>query len=191
MTVASALRSIDTAVHRVLLLVAQLALVGMVVIVCVTVFYRYALNTGIIWAEEVPRTLVALFAFIACAMGVRDRLHISVAVVYRLFKAGGAARRIMDTLLNLSTLACGAIMTVYGWNLCAQLWRFTMAATGFPRSVQYISMPIAGVIIMYDSILFLLGVLKEDDRLFSEKEEELEVIHVRKDSGSEARGGRE
>ncbi len=189
MTIPSALRSIDTAVHRVLLLVAQLALVGMVVIVCVTVFYRYVLNTGIIWAEEVPRTLVALFAFIACAMGVRDRLHISVAVVYRLFKAGGAARRIMDTLLNLSTLACGAIMTVYGWNLCAQLWRFTMAATGFPRSVQYISMPIAGVIIVYDSLLFLFGVLKDDDRLFSEKEEEYEVIHVGKDAGSGAAGG--
>lgn len=191
MTISSALRSIDTAIHRILLFVAQLALVGMVAIVCVTVFYRYALNTGIIWAEEAPRTLVALFAFIACAMGVRDRLHISVAVVYRLFRAEGTARRIMDTLLNISTLACGAIMTVYGWNLCAQLWRFTMAATGLPRSVQYISMPIAGVIIMYDSILFLLGVLKEDDRLFSEREEELEVLHVKKGPVKETAGGNE
>jgi TRAP-type C4-dicarboxylate transport system permease small subunit len=75
-------------------------------------------------------------------------------------------------------------MTVYGWNLCIQLFRFTMPATGFPRSVQYMSMPLAGGIIMYDSLLFLFGVLKEDDLLYSEKEEELSVIHLRKGKGA-------
>jgi TRAP-type transport system small permease protein len=171
------LRSVDTAVHKVLLVIAQIALFGMIAIVCVTVFCRYVLNTGIVWAEEVPRTLVALFAFIACAMGVRDHLHIGVGFLYNRFKVGGAGRRVLDVVFNVSTFACGGIMAVYGWNLCAQLWRFTMAATGMPRAVQYISMPIAGIIIMYDSLLFLFGVLKEGDRLFSEKEEEYEVIH--------------
>jgi TRAP-type transport system small permease protein len=187
MQFAGILRAIDTFVHRILLVIAQVALFGMIAIVCVTVFCRYVLNTGIIWAEEVPRTLVALFAFIACAMGVRDHLHISVGFFYRRFKVGGAGRRFLDAVFNLSTFASGAIMAVYGWNLCVQLHRFTMAATGMPRSVQYISMPIAGTIIMYDSLLFLFGVLKEDDLLFSEKEEELEVIHVRKHGKDEGR----
>jgi TRAP-type C4-dicarboxylate transport system permease small subunit len=183
------LRSIDTAIHRVLLVIAQVALFGMIAIVCVTVFCRYVLNTGIIWAEEVPRTLVALFAFIACAMGVRDHLHIGVDFFYNRFKVGGAGRRALDVVFNICTFSCGAIMAVFGWNLCAQLWRFTMAATGMPRTVQYISMPIAGVIIMYDSLLFLFGVLKKDDRLFSEKEEELEVIHLHHQAKDGARGG--
>jgi TRAP-type transport system small permease protein len=183
------LRSVDTAVHKVLLVIAQVALFGMIAIVCVTVFCRYVLNTGIVWAEEVPRTLVALFAFIACAMGVRDHLHIGVGFFYNRFKAGGAVRRVLDLVINLCTFACGGIMAVFGWNLCAQLWRFTMAATGLPRSVQYISMPIAGIIIMYDSLLFLFGVLTEDDRLFSEKEEELEVIHEHRHPKDQAKGG--
>lgn len=178
MGIAGILRAVDTAIHRVLLVIAQVALFGMIAIVCVTVFCRYALNTGIIWAEEVPRTLVALFAFIACAMGVRDHLHIGVGVVYQRLKVGGTGRRILDLAFNLATFASGAIMAVYGWNLCRQLWRFTMPATGMPRSVQYISMPIAGSIIMYDSLLFIFGVLKEDELLFSEKEEEYQVIHV-------------
>jgi hypothetical protein len=33
---------------------------------------------------------------------------------------------------------------------------------------------------MYDSLLFLFGVIKEDELLFSEKEAELEVIHVKR-----------
>jgi TRAP-type C4-dicarboxylate transport system permease small subunit len=56
-----------------------------------------------------------------------------------------------------------------------------MPATGWPRWVQYISMPISGAIIAYDSILFLLGVIDENDRLYSEKEEELQVLHVKKE----------
>jgi hypothetical protein len=43
-----------------------------------------------------------------------------------------------------------------------------------------LSMPLAGSIIMFDSLLFLFGVLKKDDLLYSEKEEELQVLHVKK-----------
>jgi TRAP-type transport system small permease protein len=182
------LRGIDTFIHRILLVIAQIALFGMIGIVVVTVFYRYVLNTGIIWAEELPRDLVALFAFLACAMGVRDHLHIGLGFFYNRFKAGGRVRKVLDVIYNLATFACGGIMAYYGWNLCQQLWRFTMAATGLPRTVQYISMPIAGVIIMYDSLLFLFGVLKEDSLLYSEKEQEFEVIHERHQKKENARG---
>jgi len=188
MKFADILRGIDTFIHRVLLVIAQVALFGMIGIVVTTVFYRYVLNDGIIWAEELPRDLVALFAFLACAMGVRDHLHIGVGFVYNRFKVGGTGRRILDVIYNLSTFACGAIMTFYGWNLCRQLWRFTMAATRLPRSIQYISMPIAGIIIMYDSLLFLFGVLKEDSLLYSEKEQEYEVIHVKREKKNKTRG---
>ena len=55
------LQTIDRFLHRILLVVAQLALIGMTTIVCVTVFYRYVLNSGIIWAEEVPRLLDSVY----------------------------------------------------------------------------------------------------------------------------------
>jgi len=188
MKFADVLLGIDTFIHRILLIIAQVALFGMIGIVVVTVFCRYVLNTGIIWAEEMPRDLVALFAFLACAMGVRDHLHIGVGFFYNRFKMGGNGRKILDVIYNLSTFTCGSIMAFYGLNLCRQLWRFTMAATGLPRSVQYISMPIAGIIIMYDSLLFLFGVLKEDNLLYSEKEMEYEVIHVERQKKDKVRG---
>jgi TRAP-type C4-dicarboxylate transport system permease small subunit len=176
---ANFLRAVDRIIHRILLVIAQLALFAMIAIVCVTVFYRM-FKHGIIWAEEVPRTLVALFAFIACAMGVRDHLHIGIDFFYNRFRVDGRGRKILDIIFNLLIFACGAIMTIAGWNWCIQLWRSTMSATGLPRSVQYVSMPLAGSIIMFDSLLFLFGVLKKDDLLYSEKEEELQVLHVKK-----------
>ncbi len=174
------LHAIDTFFHKILLVIAQIALAAMIIIVCTTVYYRYVLNAGIIWAEEVPRILVALFAFIACAMGVRDQLHIGISVFYNRFPKGSTARKIMDIIGYASTLLAGAIMLYYGWNLCVQLAPFTMPATEWPRWVQYISMPIAGAIMIYDSLLFLLGVINEDDRMYSEKEQEFEVIHLDK-----------
>lgn len=177
---AKVLHAIDTGVHRILLVIAQIALAAMITIVSITVYYRYVLNSGIIWAEEVPRTLVALFAFIASAMGVRDQLHIGISVIYSRFPKGGKARRVMDIFNYTSTLIVGCIMLYYGWNLCAQLGRFTMPATEWPRWVQYISMPISGAIIAYDSVLFLLGVLNEDDKLYTEKEQEYQVLHLKK-----------
>lgn len=186
--VAQGLRAIDTFVHRILLVMAQVALAAMITIVSVTVYYRYVLNTGIIWAEEVPRTLVALFAFIACAMGVRDQLHIGISVIYSRFPKGGKVRKAMEIIGYSATLFAGCIMVYYGWNLCAQLGRFTMPATGWPRWVQYISMPISGAIIAYDSLLYILGVITEDDRLYSEKEVEYQVLHVKKGEVQEGGG---
>ena len=41
---------------------------------------------------------------------------------------------------------------------------------------------------MYDSLLFLFGVLKEDSLLYSEKEQEYEVIHVKREKKNKTRG---
>lgn len=174
------LRAIDNVIHRILLVIAQISLFAMIAIVCTTVYYRYVLNAGIIWAEEVPRTLVALFAFIACAMGVRDDMHVGIGFFYNRFPKDSMGRRVLDICFHLATFIAGFIMVYYGWNLCAQLGRFTMPATGFPRWVQYISMPISGSVIMYDSLLFMFGVLDKDDLYYTEKEPEYEVLHVKK-----------
>ena len=82
-------------VHRIVLLIAQISMMAMVAIVTLTVVLRYCFNTGLSWAEEVPRLLVTLFAFIACAIGVRDHLHVAVNAVYNQLPVGGkgAARR--------------------------------------------------------------------------------------------------
>ncbi len=184
---AGILLAVDTFIHKILLFVAQVALFAMIAIVCTTVFYRYVLNAGIIWAEEIPRTLVALFAFIACAMGVRDHMHIGLGFFYNRFPENGVGRKSLDFCINICLLFSGFIMLYYGWNLCGKVGKFTMPATGFPRWIQYISMPIAGGIIMYDSILFLFGILKEDNLLYSEKEEEFEVIHLEKHHESKVR----
>ena len=75
--------------HRVILTIAQLAVVIMLCTVFMNVVLRFCFNSGITWAEEIPRLLVSLFTVLACAIGVRDHMHISVTMVYSRFPNGG------------------------------------------------------------------------------------------------------
>ena len=96
---ANILRKIDHWLCTILLRVAQVAMLALVVIVTYTVIARFVFNTGNSWAEEVPRVLVAIFAFLACAMGVRDHLHTSVGVLYNRLPEGGKAQKALDDLV--------------------------------------------------------------------------------------------
>jgi TRAP-type C4-dicarboxylate transport system permease small subunit len=104
---AEILRKIDRAVHKILLVIAQVSLIAMVLILTYTVILRYVFNTGLSWAEEVPRLLVTVFVFLACAMGVRDHLHISVNVVYNRFKKDGRMRKRWRCLATSQCLPAG------------------------------------------------------------------------------------
>lgn len=186
---AEILRKIDRAIHRVLLVIAQVSLVAMVLILTYTVVLRYVFNTGLAWAEEVPRLLVTVFVFLACAMGVRDHLHICVNIVYNRFKRDGKARRTLEILGDVAVLACGLFMFLIGGQRVLKMMTLSgvQPMTGLPNWVQYISVPIAGFIMVYDSILFLTGVIKPDNLLFSEPEVDFadQIIQEKREHGKE------
>ncbi len=179
---AKVLRGIDSVIHMIMLIVAEIALVVMVAIVTANVFVRLFIPKmgGFVWIEEVAFILISLFTFLACAMGVRDRFHIGISILYNRFPEGSTGRRVLDIVSKVATLAVGLIMVYFGWQLCQKLGRFPMTNTRWPRWVQYMSMPIAGSVIIYDSILQLLGVLHDDDLLYSEPEVQYEVEHEKK-----------
>lgn len=158
--------------HRIMLIIAQLSILAMIVIVTLTVVLRYCFNTGLSWAEEVPRLLVTVFAFMACAIGVRDHMHVSVDAVYNRFPAGGRARRLMDVLTDAATLLCGLFMLVVGGQRTMKLFSLTgtMPITGISTAWQYLPIPVAGFVMTFDSILFLTGIIRRDDLLYSEPE---------------------
>lgn len=164
------LRSVSKWTHKVILAVGNIALVAMVIIVTITVILRYVFNTGIGWAEEVPRLLVTLFAFIAMAMGVRDHAHISMDFIYKLFRNKPGIQRFLIFLGDFIVMLCGMFMLWYGAQRTIQMMSLPgiLPMTGWPTWVQYVPIPIGGFVITLDSILFITGILKRDDFLYSE-----------------------
>lgn len=158
--------------HRIMLLIAQVSILAMIAIVTLTVVLRYCFNTGLSWAEEVPRLLVTVFAFIACAIGVRDHMHVAVNAVYNMFPLGGKGRRLMDTLADVIVLLCGLFMLISGGDRTFKLFNLpgVLPITGISTAWQYLPIPVAGFVMSFDSILFLLGILDRNDLMYSEAE---------------------
>ena len=168
---AEILRKIDRVLHMILLRIAQAAMLALVVIVTYTVIARFVFNTGNSWAEELPRILVALFAFLACEMGVRDHLHTGVGVFYNRLPEGGMGRKVLDFLTDLCALIVGIFMLKVGFDYCLSLAAKggKLPMTQWPVWIQYASIPVSGLFICFDSILFMTGVLKQNDTIFSDK----------------------
>jgi TRAP-type transport system small permease protein len=166
------LRGINHSVHRFVLVIAIVCVAVMTLMVFYTVVLRYVFNTGFAWAEEVPCLLVTVFAFIACAMGVRDHMHVCVNLLYNRFRKNSKGRRAMEIFGDVMVLVCGIFLLYAGLDRVLNMMKFSgvMPMTGLPNWVQYATMPVAGFIICFDSILFLTGVLKADDLMYSEKE---------------------
>lgn len=180
-----ALYGINKWMHRVILFLSEICLAAMVVIVIMTVILRYFFNTGIAWAEEVPRLLVGFFAFFACAMGVRDRTHMSMDMVYAAFPKGGRVRIVIDYFADLCVLACGLFMLYYGGLRILKMMSLpgVMPITRWPNWVRYAAVPVAGFSIIFDSILFMTRIIKPGDLLFSEPEVDYESQVIREKKG--------
>ena len=176
--------------HKVILTIAQIAVIVMLCTVFMNVVLRFCFNSGITWAEEIPRLLVVLFSFLACAIGVRDHMHISVTMLYNRFPKGGKMRKFMDVLPDVSTLFCGAFFFYFGGSYMLRLMGLpgTLPMTGLPTWVQYIAVPVSGVIMVFDSILFLFRVLNPDDLLYSEAEVDYEEM-VKQQAAEAAKNG--
>jgi TRAP-type C4-dicarboxylate transport system permease small subunit len=182
---AKTFRIINRWVHTLMLFLAELALGIMVILVIYTVILRYFFNSGLSWAEEIIPLLVGYFAFIACAMGVRDRMHISMDIFYALAPKGGKIRAFMDFFSNVCVMLSGAFMLYYGGERIIRQMALsgTLSVTGLPNWVQYAAVPVVGFIIVFDSFLFLFGVIKPGDRLFSEPDVDYASQVVREKKG--------
>lgn len=179
------LRVVNHWAHFIMLCIAEIALTFMVAIVFMTVVLRYCFNTGIGWAEEVPRLLVTLFSFLACAIGVRDHMHISVSIFYNVFPKDGIVRKVLNVFSDICVLVCGIFLLGCGFTRMCTLMGLpgTLPMTGLPTWVQYLPAPMAGFLMTFDSILFLTRVIKPGDLLYSEPDIDYQEIVKQNEKG--------
>lgn len=53
--------------------------------VCLNVFYRYVLGSGLVWADEVPGFLLVWIAFLGAYIAARDGGHIAFDMLVEVF----------------------------------------------------------------------------------------------------------
>lgn len=143
-------------------------LVMMIVIVTVAVFTRKLFGFVFPWSEEVTLLCLTWFSFLGIAIGFREDLHLGMDMLDSLLSKKVAY--VWDRVIDAVVFLFGLYLVVYGWEFAWMMRDSILAATQWPNMVQYVVMPITGVLTCVYSALRFLG---KDLRRFNVIEEEI------------------
>jgi TRAP-type C4-dicarboxylate transport system permease small subunit len=148
-------------IHFFSAILACIFLAFQLIIISVNVILRYGFNSGISWTEEIStNVLMTAFTFLSMAIGVKLDSHINVNLIPR-----RAPQWITIVLLKLKHLilsVIGFVLLYYGILLIMGIKGSIAAIPTLPAYLQFVMIPLAGLLILYDSIMNLLGFEKED-----------------------------
>ena len=142
-------------------------LVTMILIVVMAVITRKGLGWMFAWSEEITLLCLTWFTFMGIAIGFRERLHLGMDIFNNL---PPKVLKWSDRFIDVVTFLFGLYLVVYGWEFALMMRGSVLAATQLPNAVQYIVMPITGIMTCVYSGLQLLG---RDLRRYHVIEEEI------------------
>jgi len=120
------------------------------------------------WSEEISLLSLTWFSFMGIAIGFREELHLAMDMLDNLFSP--QVLKIWDKCIDVVAFAFGAYLLYYGTEFTLKMGTSTLAITGWPNMVQYIVIPITGVLTCVYSALRFLGF---DLRRYNQIDEEI------------------
>ena len=127
------------------------------VLLILSVFFRYVLNSPIVWADELVRYSLVWMTFAGASLATRDNKHIVVDVIDLALPA--RARRATSWLADAVVVAFMVFMIVYGIKMTDyERGMFGETLTWFSYAYVYISIPIgAALTILFTGTKYLIG----------------------------------
>jgi TRAP-type C4-dicarboxylate transport system permease small subunit len=128
---------------------------GYAAIICLQVFYRYALNDSLVWSEEIVRYGLLWGVMLGAALASDRNAHIALEPL-KVVLSPSAYHRV--------TLASGVFIVVFclitawfGWEYCSRLWRMTSPASQIPMPYVFLSIPIGCLLISFFTVVHLIS----------------------------------
>jgi TRAP-type C4-dicarboxylate transport system permease small subunit len=133
-------------------------LAGLAVLVCLGVFFRYALNSSLTWYDEFASYLLVWLTFYGTVVADYRRRHISFELLVD--KLGPVQRRVVDVLAEAAVLGFQFVLCYYGWVLTERMGEETAVSLTWVK-VSWISsvLPITGGLLLVISATRLVGLL--------------------------------
>ena len=138
---------------------AMICLVIMTIVVFIDVVLRYIFKQGMSWTQEVATLLLVWFSLIGMAIGVAERIHISI----EMFTAK-LPKKVISVLVSINHIliaAYGILMIVYGSRIMDMTKMSTMPATKLPSAVLYIILPLSGILVFFNALIVALKLDKK------------------------------
>jgi TRAP-type C4-dicarboxylate transport system permease small subunit len=133
-------------------------MVAMTAIVCFGVFFRYVLNSSLVWYDEFASYLLVWLTFYGCVVVDYQRRHIGFDLFVN--KMAPGVRRAVDIVGELAVLGFQFVLFYYGWILTEKMGDESAISLPWVK-VTWISsvLPITGGILFLISLTRLVGIL--------------------------------
>lgn len=157
-------RDIFNRIHFFSAILASGCLAFQLVIISSNVIMRYFFRSGISWMEEISKdVLMTAFTFLSMAIGVKLDLHIHVNLFPK--RTPSWLNTLLLKLKSIVLIIIGFVFLYYGILLISGIKARIASIPILPASLQFIMIPLAGFLIIYDSIASLLNIEKDDSYL--------------------------
>ena len=128
-----------------------ISLFVVLIVACVAqVFFRFVLNNSLSWTEELARYCFIWMHMIGASLLIESGEHATVTVIMDLLH--GAARKVLDVLIELVILLSGAVMLRSGIILAYSSRANLSTAMSIPMWVINSSVAVGGVLLIIQAI---------------------------------------
>jgi TRAP-type C4-dicarboxylate transport system permease small subunit len=146
---------------KISLILAIFGLAGIIVSVQIQVFGRYVMNDTPTWAEALALQLVLYVTALGVAVGVRDAGHIGLESLVSLLPE--SMRLKLEILIHLLVALFGGIMVQSGMLWTRMKWDELDPMLQLPVGIDYLSLVIAGVLIVMFSFEHIVALLRNEE----------------------------
>jgi TRAP-type C4-dicarboxylate transport system permease small subunit len=147
------IRRFFSAIERFLEFLAMGMLLAMTAIICYQVVLRYVFNRSPSWSEETAILLMIWFGILSIPIGLRLNVHIGIEFIFDMFPA--RMQWIISRFIYLLIGGYGVMMLFSGTELVKFMMMSTLPATKLPSAVEYIVIPISGLMLIFIALELL------------------------------------
>ena len=137
---------------------AMFLLVLMVVLVCLGVFFRYALGSSLAWYDEFASYLLVWLTFYGAIVASYHGRHIAFEMIVDRF--GRNTKRMVEAFAELFVLGFQVVLFYYGWRLTQKMGDETAVSLVWVKmGWVYSVLPITGGVMLVISVQRLLHLI--------------------------------
>lgn len=157
------MKTLRTALTRLLNLLAGVSFLVMVALTCWQVFTRYILDNPSSWSEELVSYMFAWMSLLGASIVTSERGHMNIPILVDMTKPG--VQKLLHCLGETIAFLFSLVILVFGGVQIANLAMGQMTSSlGVPIGIFYVVLPLCGVLNMLFTALNIIEILSNREK---------------------------
>ena len=145
------LKRVSNAVNSVVSYTGMVLFIVLIIACVAQVFFRFVLNNSLSWTEELARYCFIWMHMIGASLLIEGNGHATVTIVLDMLH--GAARKVLEVIIELIIFFNGSVMLFFGLTLAYSSRVNLSTAMSIPMWVINSSVAVGGLLLMFQAFV--------------------------------------